>query len=87
VDRLGGLQDAIDCAARLAKVKDYRLREYPEPKDIFEIIMGNIEGNVKAKVLQSEMSPEEWKVYQSIKRVRNAALQPQARIAFDMIIE
>src|SRR6185436_5019922 len=29
VDRLGGLQDALDCAARMAKLKDYQVREWP----------------------------------------------------------
>ena len=33
VDKLGGLQDAVDCAARLAKISDYILKEYPEPKN------------------------------------------------------
>jgi protease-4 len=32
VDKLGGLQDALDCAARLAKTSDYRLKEFPEKK-------------------------------------------------------
>ena len=35
VDRIGNLQDAIDCAARMAKLKDYRVKEYPEKKNIF----------------------------------------------------
>src|SRR5258706_1611676 len=32
IDRFGGIQDAVDCAVRLAKLTDYRLKEYPEPK-------------------------------------------------------
>ena len=41
VDRIGTLQDAVDCAARLAKIKDgdYKLREYPEKKSFIEQIM------------------------------------------------
>jgi protease-4 len=30
------IQDAIDCAARMAKVTEYRLKEYPEPQSFFE---------------------------------------------------
>jgi hypothetical protein len=36
IDKFGGLQDAVDCAARMAKLSDYRLREYPEDQSIFE---------------------------------------------------
>lgn len=87
VDRIGGLQEAIDCAVRLAGVKDYRLREYPEPKNIFDMLFNDLEVTVKAKVMESEMSPEEWKLYRSVKRVREMAREPQARLPFDMVIE
>jgi protease-4 len=36
VDRIGTLQEAIDCAARMAKTSDYRLVESPEPKGFFD---------------------------------------------------
>ena len=32
VDRTGTLQDAVNCAARMAKFSNYRTREYPEQK-------------------------------------------------------
>ena len=40
IDKFGGLQDAVDCAARMAKLKDYRLREYPEVQNIFNRLLG-----------------------------------------------
>src|SRR6188508_880329 len=40
IDKFGGLQDAVDCAARMAKLKDYRLREYPETQNIFDRFFG-----------------------------------------------
>ena len=36
VDRTGTLQDAVDCAARMAKLTNYRTREYPEQKSWLE---------------------------------------------------
>jgi protease-4 len=30
IDRFGGTEDAVQCAARMAKLTDYRLKEYPE---------------------------------------------------------
>lgn len=41
VDKLGGLDEAIKCAAKLAKLKDYDVVSYPEPKAMFESLMDN----------------------------------------------
>jgi protease IV len=38
VDKLGGLDDAIRHVAQQAKLKDYEVRVYPEPRSFFEIL-------------------------------------------------
>ncbi len=38
IDRIGGVQDALDCAARMAKLKSYRLHEYPEPENFLDLL-------------------------------------------------
>lgn len=38
VDKMGGLQDAIEFIAQKAGVKDYELRVLPEPKGFFEML-------------------------------------------------
>ncbi len=40
IDRFGGIEDAIKSAAAMAKLTDYSVREYPEPKNIFDRIFG-----------------------------------------------
>ena len=39
VDQLGGLSDAIDAAAMLAGLEDYRVRELPVQKDVYTQLM------------------------------------------------
>lgn len=39
VDRLGGLNEALACAARMAKLDEYRIMEYPIMKDPFQQIL------------------------------------------------
>lgn len=39
VDKLGGLQDAIDAAAELASLKDYQLHYYQRKKDLGELLV------------------------------------------------
>ena len=38
VDRFGGIEEAVNCAARLARVSDYRLREFPETQTFIDRI-------------------------------------------------
>ncbi|MBS1656219.1 MAG: signal peptide peptidase SppA, partial [Bacteroidetes bacterium] len=62
VDKFGGMQDAVECAARMAKTTDYRLREYPEPKNIFDRILGTSEP-VTESLMQQKMGIENYKIY------------------------
>ncbi len=86
VDRLGGIQDAIDCAQRMAKLKDYRLREYPEPQSFFEKIFGGYKQTYKKQAIAEELGAEGQQLYNTIKRVKAMAGVTQARLAFDFSI-
>lgn len=89
VDRLGGLQDAIDCAARMAKIGDnYRLREYPEPESIFNQLFGSSTSSAKLKTaMKEEMGADTYKIYEQVKKVKQLSLVPQARLPFEFSFE
>jgi protease IV len=88
VDRLGGLNDAIACAARMAKVSDYRLREYPEPHNVLDMIFGGgYEKDAAKSALKSELGEDGVKTYQTMKRVKQMVGVTQARIPFEFTIE
>lgn len=82
VDRIGTLQDAIDCAARMAKIKEYRLREYPEKKSLFERIMNNYKRSVKTKMIKEEIGESEYKTLQELKNIKQMIGTTQARMPF-----
>lgn len=82
VDRVGTMQDAVDCAARMAKLKDYRTREYPEKKGFLEQLMSNYKKSVSKDLIKEEIGAEEWKVLQQVKQVRQMIGIPQARMPF-----
>ncbi len=44
IDRLGGLNDAIACAAEQAGVSDYEIRVMPEAGDFFQLLMKSLTG-------------------------------------------
>jgi protease-4 len=87
VDRLGGLQDAVDCAARMARTTDYRLREFPEPRSILDLILGNYKKSMQAKIMKEELGTDGYRTYNAIKKVRAMIGITQARMPFDIDIE
>lgn len=52
VDELGTLNDAISYAAEKAELSDYRVKEYPKKREIFEEIMENFMSTTRAKAWQ-----------------------------------
>lgn len=87
VDRLGGLEDAIACAARMAKTKDYRLREYPEPQTIFERVFGGVQQQAASTAIRKEIGLEQYQLLQQLQKVKAITGIPQTRLPWDFIIE
>jgi len=86
VDKLGGLQDAVDCAAKMAKVSDYRLSEYPEPKSFLDLLMGHYKKSVSIKAIKEELGDDGYKTYMSLKKVKEMVGKTQARLPFDFTV-
>lgn len=87
IDRIGGLQEAIDCAARLAKVTDYRLREFPEPDNVLERILGINNQNARAALIRKDWGEEGVKTFQTLDKLKSLINSRQARIPFELIVE
>ena len=86
VDRIGTMQDALDCAARMAKLKDYKVKEYPEKKNIFEQIMNTYKKSIKKDLIKEEIGESQMRVLQQVKQVRQMIGVPQARLPFSVDI-
>jgi len=87
VDRIGCLQDAVDCAARMAKTDDYRLVEYPEPKGFLDRLLGSYRRSVSVKSMKDELGEDGYRMYQTIKKVKSMVGKTQTRMPFDLVIE
>jgi protease-4 len=88
VDRIGTLQDAVDCAARMAGTRDYRLVEYPEPKSFLDRLLGTYKRstNMKAAVRQ-EIGEEGYRSWITLKKVRSMIGVTETKLPFDLTIE
>jgi protease-4 len=87
VDRIGGLNEAIAAAASKAKIKDYRLREYPGKQSIREMIFGDDSEVVKEEAVKKELGEQFYKIYSFARDIKQSAGKAQARMPFEMIIE
>lgn len=80
------MQDALDCAARMAKLKDYKVKEYPEKKNIFEQIMNTYKKSIKKDLIKEEIGESQMRVLQQVKQVRQMIGVPQARLPYSVDI-
>jgi len=85
VDRLGNLQDAINCAARMAKLSDYGLREYPETEGWFNNLFNKKKAE-PAALIREEIGEENYKIIEQLKKIRELTGSAQARLPFEIII-
>ena len=86
VDELGGLEDAIEYAASLAKLEDYRIKELPKLLDPFEEIIKKINGDSPvSEIITQEMG--EFGQYLYYFKQIDKKDQIQARLPFFLSIE
>ncbi|MCA9072547.1 MAG: signal peptide peptidase SppA [Planctomycetaceae bacterium] len=60
VDKLGGLNDAIEFAAKQAKVEDYEVRVVPQPKNFIELLTGDLNKDSNKKHLNLQATGSIW---------------------------
>ena len=84
VDRTGTLQDAVNCAARMAKITNYRTREYPEQKSWLEQLTDqSYSAQGQQKALEKEIGAQQFTLLQKAKQLSEIINVPQARLPFD----
>jgi protease-4 len=86
VDRLGNINDAIASAAKKAKLKNYNLVSYPEQKSFFKQLDSDVTGQMKTKMLKSELG-DNYRVYEQLKGLTQIMRSPQARLPYEIVIK
>lgn len=85
VDVYGGLTEAVDLAAKMAKLDSYRVINLPKLKDPFEELMKEFTGSAKARFMKDELG-EGYKYYEQLRGAvtRQGVL---ARIPYDLDVQ
>lgn len=84
VDRFGGIEDAVQCAARKAKLDQYQVLLYPESPSLLQQLLGKPEPMNFTDKLKAEWGEENYRLYLEMKRIKEMATGPQTRLPFTL---
>ena len=87
VDGIGGLEAAVQKAAELAGISDYKRVELPKQKDLFQQIMEDLNGTARSWVA-AQMLGEDAAMLKQYQKAKSAAERTgiQARMPFDLMV-
>jgi protease-4 len=85
IDRIGSLEDAINSAAKLAKVSSYGTREYPESGNWLENLFGKNKTE-PAAMMKQQLGDDNYRIYQQMIRIKEMTNGVQARLPYEFIV-
>ena len=65
---LGGLEDAIEIAANMAGLENYRTSSLPKQIDPMEELIKDLTGGVKASIIENELG-EPYQLYKEVNNI------------------
>lgn len=71
VDELGGLNDAINIAAKKAGLENYSLKSYPEKEDFMTTLMKDFGGDTEVKIMKRTIGNENYQIMKQIEQAKN----------------
>jgi len=80
IDEIGGLNASIKCAADLAGLHSWSLKELPEQEDAYTKLLSQLGGDVKMSILKKELG-ESVKYFDFIKEIKELS-GVQARLPY-----
>jgi protease-4 len=86
IDKFGGIEEAIQSAVNMAKLTDYRVKEYPEPENILDKLLRKNDPLNYSQKLKEEMGEENYNIYLELKKVKEMTNTAQTRLPFEFFI-
>jgi signal peptide peptidase SppA, 67K type len=84
VDVIGGMDVAIEIAAKKAKLKSYRITELPKQEDPLTTLLNGFSAKVRSNIIKSELGNQEV-IYKNIKEIM-ARQGINARLPFELTL-
>lgn len=80
VDRIGTLDDAIASAAKMAKLKGYGIKTYPESKSFIESFIEDYKETAKVKAIKEEIGNTQYGILKELQSLKQMMGAPQTRL-------
>jgi protease-4 len=85
VDRLGGLSAALSCAAHMAKLKSYEIRQYPREGQSLIKMYNQLTGEMHTRILQKELG-RQYPIYRQLHSLTHTSGTIMAKLPFEPIV-
>lgn len=85
VDAIGGIDDAIAEAAKLAQLEDYSLRSFPQKFDFLQSLFMNQKEELATRALKEYLG-NDYHIFQTLKEIKEQDFM-QARIPYDFDVK
>jgi len=87
VDELGGLERAVELAAELAELEDYRIVELPKQKDFLTQLLEDMNKQVSHRLLKKYLGSN-YTYFEYLEKMNNDNIEfIQARLPYDIVIQ
>jgi protease-4 len=70
----------------MAKLKEFKVREYPEKKGFLESLLNDSKKEIKTDAIKEEIGIEQYDLMMKLKHLKNIIGIPQARLPYDISI-
>ena len=87
VDAYGGLQHAIQAAVSKARIKEYKVVEYPRRKTLIERIFDIDKEKAAARKIKTDLGEDYYKIYKQMQEIKQMTNSAQARLPFEFVIK
>ena len=71
VDEMGGLNDAINIAAKKAGLESYSLKSYPEKEDFMTTLLKEFGGDTEARIMKRTIGNENYQIMKQIEQAKS----------------
>jgi len=85
IDEFGGLEDAVKYAAKLKKLNNYRVVNFPEQKEPIEEIINMLQDNAQAWFIKNQIGQENYRLIHEVKKIQHYQ-GIQARLPYSLKI-
>ncbi len=87
VDAFGNIDRALQSVSTLAKIKEYKVVEYPKPVDQFEEILSSVMGKKKEEATIKQLLGDDYVIYKEIQKVRSQENKIQTILPMEINIK